>query len=174
MKRFTQFDREIEPMEWLRMATLIDTEGSIQIKKLNAAVKWGCREPNHQLYVLVTNTDPRIPLWCKAVFGGSVTFRTPPKKHHRRIYQWTAGTSRACAVLEGCLPYFLIKRDQAEIAIAYRDTIRNVGCVGHTKETIERREEARVRLQEMKREEFEVTPEHKQVVSQLNERSTKG
>ena len=76
--------------------------------------------------------------------------------------------------MEGCLPYFLIKRNQAEIAIAYRDTIRNVGCVGHTKETWEEREKARVLLQELKREEFGITPEHEEVVCQLNERSTKG
>jgi len=173
MKKFIQFEREIEPMEWLRMATLLDTEGSIQIKRLESAVRHGCRNANHQLQVTVTNTDPRIPLWCKTVFGGSVTFRHPPKAHHRKIYRWTSGTARACAVLIGCLPYFLIKKDQAEVAIAYRDTIRNCGKAGHTQEVFETREVARIKLQELKREEFEPTMEHAEVLAQLDPRSTK-
>jgi hypothetical protein len=171
-KRFTKFDRDIEEMEWLRMATLLDTEGSIQIKKLNCALKRGCRQPNHQLQVTVTNTDPRITLWCKAVFGGSISFRRPPKSHHRCIYRWCAGTARGEAVLIGCLPYFLIKRDQAEVAIASRDTVRNCGVIGHDDATIAKREAARIKLQDLKREEFSETEAHAQVFAQLDPRST--
>ena len=172
MKKTVEFERAIEEMEWLRMATLLDTEGSIQICKINAAVKFGCRVPNHHLQVTVTNTDPRIPLWCKSVFGGSISFRRPPKAHHRKIYRWTVGCARAASILIGCLPYFLTKRDQAEIAIASRDTVRNVGGKGHTKETFLIREMAYLRLQELKREEFDPTPAHAEVLAQLDVRST--
>lgn len=172
-RRFTEFDRPIEDMEWLRMATLLDTEGSIQIKKLLAAVKYGCRQANHQLQVTVTNTDPRIPIWCKSVFGGSISFRKPPKSHHRRIYRWSAGTARGQAVLIGCLPYFLIKRNQAEVAIAYRDTVaqKKYFRAGLSEDVFAERERLRIELQDLKREEFETTDEHKDIVEQLDPRS---
>lgn len=175
MKRFTQFDRLIEDMEWLRMATLLDTEGSIQIKKLKAAVKWGCRQANHQLQVTVTNTDPRIPLWCKTIFGGSVSFRRPPQNYHRKIYRWSAGTSRAEEVLRGCLPFFLIKSDQAKVALAYRETVvqKKYFRAGISSSVVKRREDLRIELQDLKRKEFEPTSEHAEVLAQLDPRSTK-
>jgi hypothetical protein len=172
MQKQKQFDRPIEEMEWLRMATLLDTEGSIQIKKSMSAMNFGCRVPNHTLLVTVTNTDPRIPLWCKSVFGGAVSFRRPPKQHHRSIYRWAVGCAHAAAVLSGCLPYFLIKRNQAEIAIASRDTVRNVGGKGHSKETLRIREAAYLKLQDAKREEFDPTAAHAEVLEQLDPRST--
>jgi hypothetical protein len=172
MKKTAQFERPIEEMEWLRMATLLDTEGSIQIKKSKSAVKWGCRAPNHTLQITVTNTDPRIPLWCKSIFGGCISFRRPPKQHHRKIYRWATACGRAAIILSGCLPYFLTKRNQAEIAIASRDTIRNIGMKGHSEETLRIREAAYLKLQDMKREEFDPTSEHAEVLAQLDPRST--
>jgi hypothetical protein len=157
-------------MEWLRMATLLDTEGSIQIKKLRVV---GCRGPNHQLQVTVTNTDPRITNWCKAVFGGYISFRMPPKAHHRRIYRWSATTKRAEEVLRGCIPFFLIKADQARLGLAYRETVvhKKYFRAGLEDGVVEERERLRIALQDVKREEFGATDEHKQIVAQLDPRS---
>ena len=72
------------------------------------------------MQVVITNTDPRLMVWCKDTFGGFVV--SSDRGKNKRYYKWCAH-SKACAeLLTNCLPYFIIKRAQAEIAIAFRKT----------------------------------------------------
>lgn len=104
--------------DWAQLAAFIDGEGTIVIIK--------ARLHYTQLVIRVANTDPRLPMWCKEVFGGRVYACDTNRKHsHRRFYTWATQSQKAEDILRECLPYFHLKREQAEIALAYRETFRH-------------------------------------------------
>jgi hypothetical protein len=56
-------------------------------------------------------------------FGGSVT---PERRHgvaHKDIWRWIAHSDNLCDLISAVLPYLVIKRDQAELFLAYRATL---------------------------------------------------
>src|ERR1700724_1637188 len=113
MKKPTQID-------WAGLAAFIDGEGTIVIIK--------ARLHYTQLVIRVANTDPRLPLWCKQVFGGKVYASSPSRSGlstRRNFYSWATQSQKAEDILRECLPHFLLKREQAEVALAYRETFRH-------------------------------------------------
>jgi hypothetical protein len=130
----------LEPskMDWARLAAYIDGEGNIQIavhrsknrQKELVYTSW-------RLSVQVANTDPRLPNWCRDIFGGRVCSdqraqrdRLTKRDGYKRktMWMWMVGPKHSEWVLRGCLPYFVIKHEQAEVAIAYRDTYKVRTC----------------------------------------------
>jgi hypothetical protein len=105
----------IEAIDWARLAAYIDGEGSIQIRPHRA-------RSNHALNISITNTDYRLLVWLESNFGGKiykvVGCKTTTKKH---VWRWEARAAGCRPILEGCLPYFIVKREQAEIAIAFKN-----------------------------------------------------
>jgi len=123
--KFTKFNVEPTEMDWLRMATLIDTEGSVKVARNKPQPKCGGKSFYYALYVQVTNSDPRIPYWCLRIFGGNMEVRKPKNTKHKIVYVFWSLSRRAEKILEGCLPYFLAKKDQAELALMLRHTVGN-------------------------------------------------
>jgi hypothetical protein len=123
--KFTKFNTEPTDMDWLRMATLIDTEGSVKVARKKPYPKSGSKSFTYNLYVQVSNTDPRISYWCLKLFGGYMEVRQPGKHGHKITYVYLCMSKRAEQILDGCLPYFLAKRDQAELALMLRRTVGN-------------------------------------------------
>lgn len=113
----------ISQLDWARLAAYIDGEGCIFIHRQKqysqkAKSNW---KPHYIVQVTVTNTDPRLIVWLRGNFGGFIVSQEKSGKC-RTYFKWTAH-SKACAdILTNCLPYFIIKRKQAEIAIAFRAT----------------------------------------------------
>jgi len=107
-------------IDWARLAAFIDGEGTIVIKSYK--VKYT------QLFIRIANTDPRLPIWCKDVFGGQLyaSDSNAIRKNGRRVYTWVLQSKKAELILRGCLPYFLLKKEQAEIALVYRKTFDHV------------------------------------------------
>jgi len=123
--------------DWARLAAFIDGEGMIDIhtrrqfsKKQNKIYE--CR----YVRVEVVNTDPRLPLWCKNTFGGSIQPHKRYSSKWRMAYSWEIASKKAITIIRGCLPYFLLKREQAEIALAFQETVLRIGRGGHTQETL--------------------------------------
>ena len=113
----------ITQIDWARLAAFIDGEGCIQINRQKqyskkAQPNW---RPHYIVQVVVTNTDPRLVAWCKETFGG---FVVPQSKYpkRRQAFKWCAHSKSCANILTNCLSYFIIKREQAEIAIAFRKT----------------------------------------------------
>lgn len=75
--------------------------------------------------VTVTNTDPRLIQWLQGRFGGSVSV------HHRvgvkTRYNWQARNRDLVTLLTGCGPFLLIKREQADVALALIAMVRPRG-----------------------------------------------
>lgn len=79
------------------------------------------------IVVRVTNTDPRVPQWLKERWGGSVRPFAVSGENSRPAYVWDVGSRKAEAVLKDILPYMIVKRGRAEIALAFQATKRATG-----------------------------------------------
>lgn len=135
--------------DWIRLAAYIDGEGCISTSSVYSKVqKW----KSESIYVKVTvhNTDPRLIDWCLDRFGGRIMQVKQSNKKWSTGYTWQVVCQQARAILEQCLPYFLIKREQAEIAIALMRTQRRWGRGGMPQEIKEMRWEMRNALSALK------------------------
>jgi hypothetical protein len=109
----------VSQIDWARLAAYIDGEGCVSITPRRKG------ERRHfYLRVQVANSDFRLLLWCRNNFGGSI--QTPTRYEgqlgRKPVGYWTATCAKAEEILCECLPYFLIKGEQAQIALAYRMT----------------------------------------------------
>ena len=113
--------KEVSQIDWARLAAFIDGEGCIRIdlQQPSAGNNFTAR---HLLEVRVYSTDPRLILWCRNTFGGGnyKPVGRPHKEHHKQEHVWYVGAVNAETVLNNCLPYFIIKREQAEVDLAFR------------------------------------------------------
>jgi hypothetical protein len=141
--------------KWIQLAAFIDGEGSIYIKPLQTK-----SARYNQLTIHIANTDPRLPVWCQQNFGGKV-YRSDSNRRLQGekcniAYSWRIFSKNAENILRGCLPYFILKREQAEIALAYRATFRY--RTGHgtaqmlTQEELDIRRSCLLELKRLKRE----------------------
>jgi hypothetical protein len=154
-------------LDWAMLAAYIDGEGCILINKNKTATRYGF---NLYLRIVVSNTDPRLPKWCRDRFGGviHIKYRAKLRPTHRPAYSWTANCSVAANVLRGCLPYFVIKREEAELALAFQSMKFRQPRLGSDAEWLER-ETVRSALQAQKRHVTSLDPD--EVVRNLNIRT---
>lgn len=144
---------QVSQIDWARLAAYIDGEGCIRI----AGVKGSTPYSRRVLYVEVSiaNTDLRLTDWLKKTFGGSVYVnnRRLDKPNWAQSSAWVVGSRWAAALLEGSLPYFVIKREQAEVALAFQATIvtdRRYGCKGRPQELLDHQHALSAQLQSLK------------------------
>lgn len=126
------------------------------------------------------NTDLGLLAWCRNTFGGGVYITaTGEPKELRGIkinktkicYAWVVSSGYAEKILNGCLPYFIIKGRQADVALEFQETFTGTyhERVGHNNAIMgikgfqsgksnklhpwvtERRESLKLRLTAMKR-----------------------
>jgi hypothetical protein len=136
-----EFDAKIaivSDMNWARLAMAVDCEGTIMIAKSH--VKTGRKTPQYVLTLVVANTDPRLICWLNDNFGGhsyvrqfatagSVLSRQCGVINRKDVMSWRQFEERAAEIIRHIMPYMIIKREQAEIALAYRE-IRKSGSKG--------------------------------------------
>jgi hypothetical protein len=111
--------------DWARLAAFIDGEGCIAIYRNNIRTKetrW------HSLRVHITNTDPRLMLWLKRFGVGTVKIKNLSGR--RRRYDWSVSGRVAMEILIRCIPNFVMKGDQAVLAISFQEVHRNWGRAG--------------------------------------------
>ncbi|MGB2841064.1 MAG: hypothetical protein WBC40_01080 [Halobacteriota archaeon] len=108
----------VEEIDYARLTAYIDGEGTIAIAK--QPVKKGRVSNSYRLLMMVSNTEKKLPNWCKAHFGGSVhTSRNDVRPGRKKLYQWVIGTHDSAKLLEKIKPYLIIKRDQAELGLEF-------------------------------------------------------
>lgn len=115
-----EFD-QIKPSvyDWCRLAAFIDGEGSVQLnpysnRRLGAVF---------QVRVIITNTNPALPLWLTANFGGNVVSRDHGNPKWKMAYTWSCTAARAAWILHNCMPWFLLKKAQAELVLEMQERI---------------------------------------------------
>jgi hypothetical protein len=128
-------------LNWAQMAAYIDGEGSILIntqrpKKVSTGF---------YLRVTVANTDVRLMVWLKDIFGGTFkdanTDRYYVGKNWKRAYHWGTSSTRAAWILHNCLPYFVLKVEQAQIGLSLQESLSGHNFRGANSVTPEVREE---------------------------------
>ncbi|SRR6266566_1946651 len=77
------------------------------------------RSEQYQIAVVVTNTNPVLPLWLESVFGGSIA---NGRKRERRkpSYDWWITGDAAVRLLDLVTPFLKLKAEQAKIVTAMR------------------------------------------------------
>ena len=106
-------------IDWARLAAFIDGEGTIYINRYRAGSIH--KTQLHRLSVSIKNSSVLLMAWLTGTFGGSVSQDKGKNVLARLpIYQWRLNELQAEVVLAKCLPFFVIKREQAEIGIAFR------------------------------------------------------
>ena len=100
----------------IRLATVIDTEGWITIQKTNNKI-------GLVLQLGVGNTNPNLTDWLKSTFGGSIYHRKSQSEYRKSCYTWRIYSNTASQLLIEILPYLLIKKEQAELAIQFQSNM---------------------------------------------------
>lgn len=125
-KRVVDYET-VSEVNWGRLAAYMDGEGCICVSnQYNRRRKVVSRSYN--IYLAVGNTDVRLCQWLETHFGGSTTTVQPRcrgYKIQKLAFTWRLSGLAIDRVLQGMLPYLVIKQEQAEIAIAFRDTFKD-------------------------------------------------
>lgn len=136
---------EILPLRHLDLAWaagFVDGEGWIGIKRLvqrrrTDGSAYGCNE-NYEACLSVAQNDPAPLVKLHKLFGGSI------KLHHRQqnqriSYVWQVRSKRSEKVCEELMPFFVVKRGQAAVLLAFRETIRYDSTAGLSEKTVQMR-----------------------------------
>jgi hypothetical protein len=137
LNKYLETISKISETDWIRLAAFIDGEGTILINRSEPTGRM--KSPAHVLCVNIGNSSPVLIQWLFSCFGGSIQPRKekPEIAEHRRpFWNWCLREAQAEAVLRRCLPYFIIKREQAEIGLAFRN-LKNLGTQKFTRVTAE-------------------------------------
>lgn len=138
----------VPQIEWARLAAYIDGEGCISIARVKGYAK--SSRPVLYLSITVANTDPRLIQWLTTRFGGAThVAKRPHGKPWSPAYTWNAASRHGAELLRRALPFFIIKREQAEIALAFQDTIvadRRYGRTGRPAELLAEQDQMREQL----------------------------
>ena len=153
----SEFDAKlsvVSEIDWARLAAYVDGAGTIMIAKTN--VKKGTKSAQYVLTLIVANTDPRLMCWLCDTFTGHALFSHSAQSRMAQQYRvvkrktcfsWRQFEERAAEIIRHIMPYLIMKRDQAEIALAYRE-IRKSGVRGRrvTPENLDAREALRLEM----------------------------
>jgi hypothetical protein len=128
------------------VAGLFDGEGCIRVNRQEF--------PNHiryQLYAVMQMSDPRPLAEMQKQFEGSFHFgKLPLNPNHRPLHCWSVSSQKALRFLEMVLPYLIVKKQEAELAIEFQRGIQRWGKAGMTEAEIARRHDLMRRISELK------------------------
>ena len=112
-------------------AGFFDGEGCIHIafKKTNP----NCLRKSFQLHISVSSTHIPTINKVKTMWNfGSVCIIATKNRQYKPYAYWRTVSVKAASVLRLCLPYLSVKKEEAEIAIAFQETkSRNAKLFGH-------------------------------------------
>jgi hypothetical protein len=114
------------------LAGIIDGEGSIIVRPKKEH-KGGTI--TYELIVTVTNTNMALLEWIAERYGDYI-YRTgfgSARPNCKQAYHWRVSGPKCGPILEAVFPFLIIKREQAELGLAFIKTIpdRNPGRRGY-------------------------------------------
>jgi hypothetical protein len=109
-------DRIWTPTEIAYLAGIIDGEGCFAMHRRRGTHIFGTQ-------LQIGNTDVRMLHWVREHFGGSVKFEKRSQSHHKPMWRWASATSELESITRAVLPFLIVKREQAELFLAYRATV---------------------------------------------------
>ena len=107
--------------KWARLAMAIDAEGCIGISRTVLQTSTGKDYFGYDLKVSVANTSMKLMRWLVRYFGGEFRPKQKGKLSVELCFEWfiTGGYEKIENILLGTLPYHIIKREQALIALEW-------------------------------------------------------
>lgn len=117
---------KVSDIDWARIAAYIDGEGCITVYVANSP-KYNehARSPKFTVSIVVGNCDPRMIGWIHERLGGCIHIRKQQKSKWRVAYQWSVSAIHATLVLKAAMPYFVTKKEQAELALLIASTMQS-------------------------------------------------
>jgi len=161
-----------DAIHWARVAAFIDGEGSVLINPRRHRKDYATEASGFYLKITVANTDVRLPMFLKETLGGTVkdsnTAAYYVGKNYKRCYNWSVSSSRAAWILFNCLPYFIIKREQAEIGIQLQESMKTVmNGRSLSTETVEHRRSLKKQLLILKARGLNLEPVQKERIESV-------
>jgi hypothetical protein len=136
----------IAEIDWGRLAAYLDGEGCIRIHANSPHRKTGYRY--HGMMLVVGQREPELCEWLHEKFGGYF-YRSKEVLGRTTMHYWRVNTIGTTEILKRCLPYMIVKKAQAEVALEYRETVgSNTKRV--SQETRTRQEELKLKLHKLK------------------------
>ena len=108
------------------LAGILDGEGCIVIDQMEREIADGSSKLYHRLRVTITNTDYTLITWASNKFPKahlSLSNRIKARPHHRDVFTLVWSGYRAVPLLTNLLPYMIIKKRQAELALDFLETV---------------------------------------------------
>lgn len=110
-----RLDKMIIQEKIIYLAGIIDGEGYIGI---NLQKQKKCNR--YRIRLCVCNTNLELLTWLVDNFGGGIYEKRVYKSNHSKSFNWSVGDKSAEEILTVVYPYLIIKKKQAELALAYR------------------------------------------------------
>ncbi len=107
---------DVPELEAAYAAGIFDGEGCVHIAPYLARGR-----PYHRLFLAVANTDFAVLDWLHFRWGGHVS-KTKCRPRCSPIRMWSLTEGGGKPFLEAVLPYLLIKKEQAELALLFTQT----------------------------------------------------
>lgn len=101
------------------VAGILDGEGSIVFQR-QVQLSGG-----YSPRVKVINTDPRMLVRLKEITGVGYIYENKVVGNRKRAWTWIAACEAALNILEAIRPYLVVKGEQADIAMAFRQAKRS-------------------------------------------------
>lgn len=136
--------RQWEATELAYLAGFLDGEGSITV--FNFVDKRYPRRQGSVLRLSAYNTNLAVLEWIAFRFGGRVGLVKRRRIDWKQSYIWERGGRNAAEIIEACLPFFKVKRQQAELFMEVAATIRNWGKNKIPNEVVDFRRAAALRM----------------------------
>lgn len=134
------------------LAGLFDGEGSINIFKQTS--RKDMKAPAYFLEISIGNTHRGVLQWILEHFGGRLTHNAEQyTERNQRTWRWRASSNEAYEILIVILPYLIVKKDQAQVAIEFRERQVTFNAHGHNPITAEEdawRENQRMKIRSMR------------------------
>lgn len=109
----------MEASEFAYAAGFFDGEGSIDIR-FSITSRGAKKYERFHLRVCVVQIDRRPLDWLCERWGGSVS-----KRKNGGLHTWVLSTASAAKFLSDVLPFLIVKRDEAQIAMEFQRTMRS-------------------------------------------------
>jgi len=160
--------KRISEQDAIYLAGFFDGEGCVGIYQRSAGNSGpGAKNPNISALLSICNTNFAVLQHIVNSCGGWVT--TLPRKcapklnggARQKQWRWSAGPRETAHILAAILPYLIVKRDQAELALQFHRSVLEYmhrphpghnGKPALTKEEVQRRFALADKMKAMKRQ----------------------
>jgi hypothetical protein len=118
--RKTQKENHQKEVTLAYWAGIVDGEGSIYIIKALRKAESGCKSPNHQVYLSIGMCCREIIYKMKEYFDMGHIFEPKNTRCNcKQSYYYVISNNQAISVIKLLLPYLIVKKEQARLAIEF-------------------------------------------------------